>query len=116
MASDQSKEAQYRQHKGIMAIVATTIAIAFSLYHVLYVTGSIARVGILFNIPWLYRIDIPQHLAIHLGVILILVYLLVPIGKKTSRQKLPWYDVVLGLVGLGWNLYLIINYLSLIHI
>ena len=106
MAVDQTQEVKYRQYTGVMAIVVSAIAITFSLYHVLYIIPSIpgflAQAGII--------IDIPMHLAIHLGLILLLVFWLVPIRGKASRQKLPWYDVVLGLLGLGWNLYIIINY------
>ena len=106
MAVDQTQEAQYRQHKGVMAIVVSAIAITFSIYHVSYILpflhGPLARVGIL--------IDQPLHWAIHLGLILLLVYWLVPISGKASKHKLPWYDIVLGLLGLGWNLYIIINY------
>jgi len=106
MAADQTQEVKYRQHKGVMAIVVTTIAITFSVYNVLYILpffhGPLARVGIL--------IDQPQHWAIHLGLILLLVYWLLPIREKASRQKLPWYDVVLGLLGLGWNFYIVFNY------
>ena len=102
MAADQTQEAKYRQLRGVMAIVVSAIAITFSVYHVLYIPGLIAKAGIF--------IDIPLHMAIHLGLILALVYLLVPAGAKTSRFNLPWYDVVLGLLGVGWNLYIVIHY------
>ena len=102
MAADQTQEAKYRQLRGVMAIVVSAIAITFSVYHVLYIPGLIAKARIF--------IDIPLHMAIHLGLILGLVYLLVPAGAKTSRFNLPWYDVVLGLLGVGWNLYVVINY------
>ena len=106
MAADQTKEAKYRQHRGVMAIAVSAIAITFSIYHILYILpyihGPVARAGL--------PIDKPMHLAIHLGLILALVYLLVPAGAKASRKKLPWYDVVLGLLGVGWNLYILVNY------
>ena len=106
MAADQTKEVKYRQYKGVMAIVVAAIAITFSVYHVLYILpylhGFAARAGVV--------IDQPVHMAIHLGLILFLVFWLVPIREKASQQKLPWYDMVLGLLGLGWNFYLIFNY------
>lgn len=105
-----AQEPKYRQYKGATAIVVSTIAVAFSLYHILYITGFIVRVGILLDIPRLYRFDLPQHLAIHLGMILALVFLLMPIRGKASQQKLPWYDVVLLVVGVGWNFYMLVNY------
>jgi len=102
MAVDQSKESKYRQHKGVMAIVTSAIAITFTLYHILYIPGFIAKARIF--------IDQPLHLAIHLGLILFLTLWLLPALGKSSREKLPWYDVVLGLLGLGWNLYILVNY------
>ena len=92
-----------------MAIVVSAIAITFSIYHVLYILpflhGPAASVGIL--------IDQPLHWAIHLGLMLLLVFWLVPARGKSSREKLPWYDVVLGLLGFGWNLYILVNYEAL---
>ena len=85
-----------------MAIVVSAVAVTFSLYHVLFITGLIAKAKIF--------IDMPLHMAIHLGLILFLVFWLVPIREKASKHRLPWYDIVLGLLGLGWNLYIIVNY------
>lgn len=102
MAVDKTQKAGYRKFQGITAIVVSAIAVIFSVYHILYISGLLARMRIF--------IDIPMHLAIHLGLILLLTFLLLPLGEKSSRQKLPGYDVVLGLLGLGWNLYIIINF------
>jgi len=99
---DQSLGIKFRQHRGVMAIVVSAVAVTFSLYHVLFITGLIAKAKIF--------IDMPLHMAIHLGLILFLVFWLVPIREKASKHRLPWYDIVLGLLGLGWNLYIIVNY------
>jgi len=102
VAVDQSQGIKFRQHRGVMAIVVSAVAVTFSLYHVLFITGLIAKAKIF--------IDMPLHLAIHLGLILFLVFWLVPISEKASKHRLPWYDIVLGLLGLGWNLYILVNY------
>ena len=91
MAADES-ETKYRELRGVIAKVVSAIAIIFCVYHVLYITGLFARIKIF--------IDTPMHLAMHLGPILVLVFLLLPITEKARRQKLPWYDVLLGLLGL----------------
>ncbi|MFC1907437.1 TRAP transporter permease [Chloroflexota bacterium] len=95
------RESKYREYKGAMAGAISALAIAFSVYHILYVGGILSRLGI-----FVYN---PQHLAIHLGSILALVFWLVP-GSKKSHQTLPWYDAILLLIGFGWNMYLIINF------
>ncbi len=105
MAIDEAKRSAYRQHQGAMAIVISAIAIAYTLYHVLYITGLLAQAHIF--------IDNPLHLAAHLGPILLLTFLLMPATSKSSKKKLPWYDVVLAILGISWNLYIIINFIPL---
>lgn len=98
----ESGASQYRQYKGAMAMLIWVIAVAFSLYHILYISGILSRMAI--------YVWPPQHQAAHLGLVLALVFLLIPATKGASRQKLPWYDVLLLLIGFGWNAYLIINF------
>ncbi|MFC1969488.1 TRAP transporter permease [Chloroflexota bacterium] len=98
----ESEPSQYRQFKGVTARAITALAVTFSLYHVLFISGLLSRMGI--------NPHAPQHMAVHIGVILVLVFWLIPVGKGTSRQKLPWYDILLALIGFGWNAYIIINF------
>lgn len=100
--ADQTKGAKYRENTGVKAIVVSTIAFTFSVYHILYITGLLHKARIF--------IDTPLHLAIHLGLILALIYLLVPAGAKGAGKKVPWYDIVLAVLGVGWNLYILVNY------
>ena len=105
MSSDKTQEAKFRQYKGVMAGAVSVLAVAFSLYHVAYIAGLLDAVKIF--------LDTPLHLSIHMGFMLALVFLIVPAHKKASKEKLPFYDVVLGLLGVGWNLYILINYYAL---
>lgn len=105
MSQDKTQEAKYRRYKGVMAGVVSVLAVAFSLYHVAYIGGLLDAVKIF--------LDTPLHLSIHMGFMLALVFLIVPAGKKASKEKLPFYDVVLGVLGVGWNLYILINYYAL---
>lgn len=100
--NDLAKEVKYRQYGKVMAAVVATVAITFTVYHILYITGIIHRARIF--------LEIAQNSAIHLGFILALVYLLVPMRAKMTRGKLPWYDVLLILLGVGWNLYILFNF------
>ncbi|MFC2122715.1 TRAP transporter permease [Bacteroidota bacterium] len=88
-----------------MAKVVATVAVTFSVYHILYITGLIHRVRIF--------LDIPQHLAIHLGFMLAFIFLLVPAWSKARSGKIPWYDVVLLVIGVSWNLYILFNFTPL---
>jgi TRAP transporter 4TM/12TM fusion protein len=94
------KESAFRRLSGIPSKVIAFIAIGFSLFQ-LYT----ASVGLL-----------PAQLqrSIHLGFVLLLAYLLYPATKKMSRRTLPWYDVVLGLLGAASAGYFIVNYRALI--
>jgi TRAP transporter 4TM/12TM fusion protein len=105
MSQDKTQEAKYRQYKGVMAGVVSVLAVAFSLYHVAYIGGFLDAVKIF--------LDTPLHLSIHMGFMLALVFLIVPASKKASKEKLPFYDAILGLLGVGWNLYILINYYAL---
>jgi len=51
-----------------------------------------------------------QYLAIFLGLILGSIYLSVPATRASSKKKPPWYDIILGLLGLGIGLFTAIVY------
>ena len=102
MVEDETKKKIYRQHKRMVATIISIVAVLYVLYHVFFITGLLASMRIF--------LDTPVHLAIHLGSILLLTFLLLPFTEKSSRFHSPWYDVVLALLGLGWNLYMVINY------
>ena len=49
--------------------------------------------------------------AIHLGGATSLIFLLYPAGKRMARTGgVPWYDLVLAVLGLGANLYTVVMY------
>ena len=72
------------------------ICVAFSLFH-LYTAafGALA--------PQLQR-------SVHLGFALLLIFILYPATSKGSRDKLPWWDILLGLAGAWVCIYIMINY------
>ena len=93
-------DSQFRKFAGWVGIVVSVIAIAMSVFH--YYT---AAMGVLVAM---------QQRSIHLMFAMVLAFLLWPASKKLSRHKLPWYDVVLALLGVGVCLYLLVNYRALI--
>lgn len=101
-------EAGYRRYTGIMAWIVSLGLLGFSIFQ-LYT----AIFGVL-----------PAQLqrSIHLAFALGLIFLLFPISKKAkakarAQQKrflLPWYDVVLAILGVSVGLYWLINYEGLL--
>lgn len=85
-----------RELMGKAARVATFFAVGMSLFH-LYTAGTIV-----FQ-PMVQR-------PIHLGLALILVFLLYPWRKRSQHNKIPLTDVFLILGSIVVNVYLIINW------
>lgn len=94
------KGSAYRDLKGIARYAVGAIAIIFSLFQ-LYT----ALFGVL-----------PAQLqrAVMLGFVLLLSFLLYPATSKSSTEKLPYLDIILGVMGASVAGYLIWNYRALI--
>ena len=90
------KEANYRQFKGWLDTGIRWLCILFSAFH-LYTAafGAFA--------PQIQR-------SVHLGFVLSLVYLLYPAKSGADLKKLPWYDVLLALLGALVCAYIVWNY------
>ena len=71
----------------------------FSLYHLAYASGIRA----------LQMVNI-KHLAIHVGLILVLGFALYPAFKKASRRKIPWYDWIFIVLSAAMPVYVFIRY------
>ena len=56
-------------------------AIIVTLYHLVFASG-------------LYMPETLKHRSIHVGMILILAFMLYPATKKASRKVIAWYDYV----------------------
>ncbi len=93
-------DSQFRKFAGWVGLCVSAIAIAMSLFH--YYT---AAMGVLVAM---------QQRSVHLMFAMVLAFLLWPASKKLSKHKLPWYDVVLALLGVGVCVYLYVNYHALI--
>lgn len=91
------------------------VSIVFGIYEILFITGYLTSIvePLTHILPSLQLLLYPQaSLPIHLGFMLTLTFLLYS-GGKGKQKKVPWYDWVLGAVGLGWNIYLIANFDSI---
>ncbi|UCG65601.1 MAG: TRAP transporter permease [Deltaproteobacteria bacterium] len=90
-----------RRYKGALAKLTSALAIAMSLYQLLYVSAAFELLGVF----------IPQvvYLATSLCFVLVLIFLLFPMSKRASLDRLPLYDVVLivlSMSGTGYVAYL----------
>ncbi|MDZ4247590.1 MAG: TRAP transporter large permease subunit, partial [Dehalococcoidia bacterium] len=83
-----------------MATLSGFLAVAMSLYQLLYISALFERLGIF----------IPRtvYLASSLGFVLVLVFLMYPVSKRVRPGKIPWYDIgfiILSLAGTGYIVY-----------
>lgn len=95
------RESGYRRLIGPWAWAITFLGVGLALFH-LY-TAAYAPLP-----PQLQR---TPHLAVALGMI----FLLYPARQGDIKPKVPWYDALLALAGLGTGLYHVIFYETLIN-
>jgi TRAP transporter 4TM/12TM fusion protein len=94
-------ESKFRVFSGWLAKLVMLIAVAMSCFH-FYTSGF----GLL---P-------AQHQgAVHLAFTLLLTIFLYPASKKAKKDSVPWYDVVVALLGVCASMYLVVNYMTLIE-
>ena len=101
LLSKYDKEANFRKYKGFLARLVTVGAISFSLFQ-LYtaIAGTLAS-----------QMQRSVHLAFALG----LIFLLYPMYSKAKKDKLPWYDAILALLGVSVGLYWVVEYEGLVY-
>lgn len=75
------------------------LCLAFTLYHLAYASG----------IRILQMVNIKHH-AIHVGLVLVIGFLLYPAFKKSSRKKVAWYDWILFALSAIMPIYVFIRY------
>jgi len=90
------REQSYREHtcwRQYITVIVSVLFCGFQLYATLsgLVTAQVLR-------------------ASHLAFVQLLAFLLFPATKKMAKNTLPWYDVVLGLIGAACWLYIVINF------
>jgi TRAP transporter 4TM/12TM fusion protein len=78
-------ESNFRRLAGFMSMIVFYGLLAFSIYQLYTSTYG--------NIPT------QIHRSIHLGFGLVLIFLLFPASKKSSRTKIAWYDYLLAALG-----------------
>lgn len=76
------------------------------------VTGIIS----ILNVPLYFGLSfyIQQYLAVFFGLTMALVFILVPLKKGAPKDRLPWYDVALSMLGLMVGIYLALYYKEIV--
>ena len=95
------REQAYREHtcwRQYITVVISVVFVMFQLYATLtgHITAQILR-------------------ATHLAFVQLLAFLLFPASKKMRKDTLPWYDVVLALIGAACWMYIVINFDTLVR-
>ena len=101
LMKDLDREQAYREHKcwrQYITVIISVIFVGFQLYATLsgMITAQILR-------------------ATHLAFVQLLAFLLFPASKKMPKNTLPFYDVLLGVVGASCWMYIVINFESLVR-
>ena len=97
------RESATRIWEGTPKAVVSVITALFSLYCIWSTLWSTA--------------DLPIRLSAFLGLIIIMGYLNYPVHKgHVTPNSMPWYDVVLMLLGAGSFFYYCVNYKSLVMV
>ena len=90
------KESAYRTFDNWLEMAIKIICILFSLFHLF--TAAVGQYP-----PQIQR-------AVHLGFVLVLIYLLYPVRSSSNKHRLPWYDALLALAGAAVCGYIVWNY------
>ena len=88
MLEESVERNQWRQYKGVMGWVIKAVSALIPLYSIFYIMNF---TGFYFQTVF-YSV---AYLAIFLFLILALVFLLYPATRKSPRNSLPWYDILL---------------------
>ncbi len=101
LMKDLDREQAYREHKCWRQYITVIISILFVVFQ-LYATLSGAITAQILR-------------ASHLAFVQLLAFLLFPATKKMPRNTLPFYDVLLGIVGAACWMYIVINFQTLVR-
>lgn len=83
---------------------------------ILLVLTSVMGIITILNLPIHFGLSLyfQQYLAIFFGLVLALVFMLIPARKKMAMDRLPWYDFLFGIFSLISGLYVAIFYKEII--
>ncbi|MCL2842691.1 MAG: TRAP transporter permease [Oscillospiraceae bacterium] len=98
-----SKESNTRQFSGVPKLIMRWLCVAFTLYVLIINIGFI-------------RLPPQIHRASFVALLLLYTFLLYPARKKDGGRlnHMPWYDLVLGIVGAACFFYYVVNFQTIV--
>lgn len=99
ISEEMNEGRERRTYNRILERIASHYIVAVILFHLIYTSDLLSFLGKYTGFHWLI---IPEDAfrALHLSLIIPIVFLLVPAGKKGSSDKFPWYDAILIILSL----------------
>jgi len=104
--AEPGEESRFRRYKGVARLWQDVLLI---LVPVIGIT-SILNLSLYFGLSFFLQ----QYLAIFFGLVLSLVFLLVPARKKMAMDRLPWYDSLFAFLSLVVGFYAAIFYKEIV--
>lgn len=96
------KESATRKFDSYVLVIGVYwISIAIALYH--FITAAVGY-------PATHL-----HRSLHVAMMLFMTFFLYPIGKKSSRKTIPWYDIALALASIAVAVYVWVDYVGFIN-
>jgi TRAP transporter 4TM/12TM fusion protein len=102
MTSTQLEVSRFRSLSKRLRLLTKLLLTALPVAAVFFVMDSPSYLG------WDFLRE--QYYGIVLAIVLACVFLLVPPTKGAARNQVPWYDVILSIMGFGVGLYVTIFY------
>ncbi len=87
---------------GWMGKLGFTISVVMSLYAILWLSGAFRLFGI--------QITSMENRGAILAFTMFLTFILYPATKKAPRDRLPWYDIILMVMGVAGGAYFFFFY------
>ena len=104
--AEPGEESRFRKYKGVASLWQDILLILVPVVGII----SILNVPLYFGLSFYLQ----QYLAIFFGLVLSLVFLLVPARKKMAMDRLPWYDSLFAMLSLIVGFYAAIFYKEIV--
>ena len=104
--ADPGEESRFRRLKGTLGFWQDVFLILLPMMGIISVLNIPSYLGLTFYIQ--------QYLGIFFGLIMSLVFTLIPFKKGVRMDRLPWYDLILSLLGLIVGIYLSLFYKEIV--
>ncbi len=107
MAIVDSETARFRTLRGPLDVVSKVLFAAIPVIGAIFVL----------DVPLYFGLSImrEQYLGLFLGMVLAGAFLSVPAWKGTAKDHVPWYDMVLAVLGFGAGLYIVVFYPAILE-